>query len=141
MEEFELYIDRLKAGEYKEFSLKTSPELMQADDNEFSFNDDIHAQVSATIASDHLILNISIKTIVKNSCKICNDPISHDILIEQNHVPFLLTEAKGAIFSLRPYVREQIYLNIPKYSECGGKCPERAAIDKYLSNSDDPQED
>jgi uncharacterized metal-binding protein YceD (DUF177 family) len=141
MEEFELYIDRLRAGEYKDFSLRADPSLMDDSENEFVFDSPILADGSATIANDHFIVNISIKTEVKNRCKICNDSISHPILIEENHVPFLLKEARSGIFSLKPYVREQIFLNVPRYSECEGHCPERELLNKYISNSDDPQKD
>jgi hypothetical protein len=45
---------------------------------------------------------------------------------------------KSGVFSLGPYIRETIFLNLPKYSECEGLCPERAVIKKYLNNSGNP---
>jgi len=142
MEEFELYIDRLEPGLYKEFSLQASPAMMESEsDDEFLFENDIFAQGEATLAGDQIVLNISIRTSAKNSCTICLEPINHDIAIDLKHVTFPIEKAKSGILSLRPYVREQIFLNMPRYSECGGNCPERAAIEKYLTESDDPLKD
>lgn len=138
MDELELYIDRLRQGEYKDFSLKTGPKLMEAEDHEAIFEDDIVANGAATISSEHLILNISIEAKGKTYCKICNEPIEHTIHIEENHVCFSLQDMKSGVFSLGPYIRETIFLNLPKYSECEGLCPERAVIKKYLNNSENP---
>lgn len=140
MDEFELYIDRLRAGEYKEFSLKTDSSLMQSEDNEFLFEDDIEAFGEATLTDEHVVINITIKTKVKNHCTICNEPISHEVLIEEKHIPLPIKDARGAIFSLKPFVREKIFLSIPKYSECGGSCPERETLSKYIKSSEDPLE-
>lgn len=141
MEELELYIDRLKSGEYKEFCLTSGPEIMSAEDNEATFEKEIQINGSAALANDHLVLNISINTEMKNSCKICTDPISHNISIEQKNMPFSLKTMKNGKFCLKDYIRELIFLNIPRYSECKGSCPEREVIKKYLTKSDHPHED
>ncbi len=138
MDELELYIDRLRQGEYKDFSLKSGSKLMEAEDHEALFESDIVATGAATISSEHLILNISIDTKGKTYCKICNQPIEHTIHIEENHVCFSLEEMKSGVFSLGPYIRETIFLNLPKYSECEGLCPERAVLNKYLNNRENP---
>ena len=140
MEELDLYIDRLRSGEYKEFSLTASPEIMEADDKEAIFEDDIFISGSATLANDHVVLNISIKTKMQNYCKICNEPVTHEISIEEKHVPFSLKTMQSGLFCLKPYIRELIFLNIPRYSECGGSCPERTVLKKYLKQSDHPEE-
>ncbi|MCH9617487.1 MAG: hypothetical protein SP4CHLAM5_05150 [Chlamydiia bacterium] len=141
MDELELYIDRLRAGEYKDYSFISPPDFMDASDKEALFKKDIEVEISATIGGDHLIFDISIQTDGINYCKICNDPISHALSIKEKHTIIPLSEMKCGIFSLKPYVRELIFLNIPRYSECGGQCPERNVIDKYLKTSDHPQED
>lgn len=141
MDELELYIDRLRAGEYKDFSFTSPPDIMDAPDKEATFEKDIEVKVSATLGGDHLIFDISIKTEGINYCKICNDPITHALNIKEKHVAIPLSEMKSGIFPLKPYVRELIFLNIPKYSECEGQCPERSVIGKYLKTNDHPHED
>ena len=141
MEELELYIDRLRSNEYKDFSFNSTPEFMETSDEETSFDKNILVDVSATLANDHLVFDISIETTGNNFCKICNDPIAHELNFKERHVAIPLEEMKGGIFSLKPYIREIIFLNMPRYSECEGKCPEREVINKYLKTSDNPQED
>lgn len=141
MEELELYIDRLRSSEYKDFSLEAGPHIMESSDNEASFEKDLLISGAATLANDHLVLNISIETEVINYCKICNDPISHPLLIEEKHMAFSLKKMKSGVFSLKDTIRELVFLNLPRFSECEGKCPERTVIDKYLNNSDHPEED
>lgn len=141
MEELELYIDRLRSNEYKDFSFNSTPEFMESSDKETSFDKNILVDVSATLANDHLVFDISIQTEGNNFCKICNDPITHELNFKERHVAIPLEEMKSGIFSLKPYIREIIFLNMPRFSECEGKCPEREAINKYLKTSDNPQED
>lgn len=138
MEEPELYIDRLKSGEYKDFTFTVDPDFMKSDISEIVFKKNIDIKVSATLTTDHLIYDLSIDTEGENFCKICNDPIIHPISVKEKHIDVDLSRVKGGIYSLKPYVRETIHLNMPKYSECGGKCPEREAISKYLKNSSTP---
>ncbi len=140
MEELDLYIDRLKAAEYKDFSLTASPCIMESPDNEASFKEDLLITGAATLSTDHLILNIAIDTQVINYCTICNEPISHPLHIEEKHMAFSLSKMKSGVFSLKSTVRELVFLNLPRFSECEGKCPERAAIEKYLINRDHPRE-
>ena len=138
MEEPELYVDRLKGGEYKDFTFTISPDFMEADEKEARFQKNMEIAVSATLTSEHLIFDLSIETEGENFCKICNSPILHPISIQEKHIDVLLEEIKGGIYSLKPYIRASIDLNMPKYSECEGKCPEREALSKYLKNSEDP---
>ena len=140
MNELDLNIDRLKTAEYTNFSLIAPPSIMVAEDNEAIFKDDILISGEAILANDHMVLNICIKTKMQNFCKICNEPILHNILVEERHVPFPLNTMKSGLFCLEPYIRELLFLNIPRYSECSESCPERASIKKYLKKSDDPQE-
>jgi hypothetical protein len=140
MNELDLNIDRLKTGEYTDFSLIAPPSIMEAEDKEAIFQSNILISGEAILANDHMVLNICIKTNMQNFCKICNEPISHEILVEEKHVPFPLNTMQSGVFCLEPYIRELLFLNIPRYSECGGSCPERASIKKYLKQSDDPQE-
>ena len=141
MEELELYIDRFKAGEYKDFSLLAKPAIMESADNEASFEKDLIIKGSATIANDHLILNIAIDTDFINYCTICNEPITHPLHIKENHMAFSLKKMKSGVFSLKETIRELVFLNLPRFSECEGNCPERAAIDKYLKNIDHLREE
>jgi hypothetical protein len=135
MDELDLYIDRLKQGEYTNFSLTASPKIMEPLDSEASFENEIFISGEAILANDHVVLNISIKTRMNNYCKICNEPVFHDILVEEKHVPFPLNTMQNGLFCLKSYIRELLFLNIPKYSECSGICPEREVIKKYLKQS------
>ncbi len=141
MEEPELYVDRLKGGEYKDYTFTIAPDFMESDEQEARFQKNMEIEVSATLTTEHLIFNLSIDTEGENFCKICNKPILQPISIKEKHIDVPLKEVKGGIYSLKPYIRESIYLNMPKYCECEGKCPEREALSKYLKNSEDPEKD
>ena len=138
MEELKLYIDRLRACEYKKFSFTSTPEIMECEDevdSDVLFEKNIDITGEATLANDHLMININIYTTVKNYCKICNEQISHELSISEKHIPFSLKTMKSGVFHLKSYVQELIFLNIPKYSECKNLCPERSVIKKHLKDS------
>jgi uncharacterized metal-binding protein YceD (DUF177 family) len=111
----------LKSSEYKEFSLVAGPYIMESCDNEASFEKDLLIKGAATVTTDHLVLNISIDTEVVNYCTICNDPISHPLHVEEKHVAFSLDTMKSGVFSLKEFIRELVFLNLPRFSECHGK--------------------
>lgn len=139
MDDLKLYIDRLRANEYKEYSFVAAPSVMGEADKEASFNDPISVNVSATLANDHMVFDTSIETNATIYCKICNEPISHKLLLEEKHTALPIKKIKNGVFLLEDHVRELIFLNLPRFSECGGKCPEREALKEYLKPSD--QED
>ena len=136
-QDLNLYVDRLRAGEYKNSSFVTSPIIMEGINNEASYDHDIKVETDATIAAEFLILNISIETEVKIFCKICNSPITKKISVSEKHVSFSLSDMKSGLFSLAPFICELININTPRYQECKGNCPERDTLSKYLKQNND----
>lgn len=139
MDDLKLYIDRIKANEYTDFSFIGSPEIMETSEKDASYEEEIVINGSSIIANDHLVVNITIQTSAKSFCKICNEPIDFPVEIEEKHAAFALEKIKSGIFLLESYIRDLIFLHTPRFMECNNNCPERDVIKKYLTTSNDPQ--
>lgn len=136
MDDLKLYLDRFRSNEYKDFSLISSPEILENAEKEAFYEDPIHIEGTATIANDHFIVDITIKTNIKVFCKICNEMLVIPFNYAQKHGAFSLEKIKSGIFCLEAYVRDLVFLHTPRYKECNDNCPEREVIKNYLKKND-----
>jgi uncharacterized metal-binding protein YceD (DUF177 family) len=134
MEKLKIYIDRLKGGQSQKIEETLPPNFLALDEEDLLFDDPIHLHGEVYIASDHLVIHLSIETFAYLPCSVCNDPVHAPIAIKNHYLTHPLSEIHGAIFDLTEEIRESILLQTPLFVEChGGKCPERENIKKFLN--------
>lgn len=141
-ETHKIYIDRLRKGLSEQIELDLEPSFMKVQEKELIFDKPIHIEGEAYLAENDLIIKISITTVAKMTCSICNklSPYTIDIKDLTHVVP--IDEIKGHIFELPPFIREAILLEVPFVVECSnGKCPERSQIQKFLADPKKKQTD
>ncbi len=83
-----------------------------------------------------MILRLKAKTIAKIPCSICNELVTVPIEVDVSHAEPL--EEILSIFPFGPLLREDIFLQLPKFAECQNNCPERKNIQKFLKTPASP---
>ena len=130
-----LYIDRLDKEGEEVLAHSLTPDFLGVDESDLSFAHPVSVDGKAYLASDHLVLSLSLRTIATIPCTICNDPVDAAITINAFYHTQPIEEIKGATFDATGVVREAILLEAPHFVECGGKsCPRRSDIAKYVTD-------
>ncbi|MBX9923403.1 MAG: DUF177 domain-containing protein [Rhabdochlamydiaceae bacterium] len=122
-----VYVDRLKEGKKELFSGEISTDFLE-DKN--LFENTLSLAGEAYVSGDHLILRLRAKTTAKLPCSICNESVSVPVEIDISHVEPL--EDIRSTFHFAALLREDIFLQLPKFTECQEKCPEREQIKGFL---------
>jgi hypothetical protein len=125
--EMMIYVDRLKEGKKEIFTEEFSTDFLEDKD---IFEGTLSLSGETYVSGDHLILRIRAKTVAKLPCSICNEFIPVPIKVDISHVEAL--EDIRSVFNYGPLLREDIFLQLPKFTECQGKCPERERIQSFL---------
>ena len=142
MEKFKIYIDRLKNGHVEKFNETAPPTLLNIEEDELAFHEDIQVNGEAYLADDHLVAHFSIETSAFLPCSICNEPVRLPIVIKDAYSTLPLTEVHSAICDLTDEIRETILLQVPLFAECNeGKCPEREEIKKFFNPNSQSKEE
>lgn len=136
MEQFKIYIDRLRSGQKKEIEENFDPAFLDIQEADLQFPKPVAVQGETYIADDHLILHLNLETTAILPCSICNEPTPLPIAIKNLYLTIPLETVRGAIFDFSTELREAILLQIPLFAECGnGKCPQREQLKKYLTDT------
>lgn len=125
-----IYVDRLKEGKKETFSGEISTDFLQDKD---LFEKKLSLSGEAYVSGDHLILRLRAKTIAKLPCSICNELVSVPLEVDISHAEPL--EEIRSVYNFSALLREDIFLQLPKFAECRGKCPEREKIKDFLKPS------
>lgn len=125
--EMVIYVDRLKEGKKEIFQGETSTNFLEDPD---LFEKNLSLLGEAYVSGDHLILRLQAKTIAKLPCSICNELIPVLVEIDCSHAEPL--EEIRHVFKFAPLLREDLFLQLPKFTECQGKCPKREEIQPFL---------
>lgn len=133
--ELKIYTERLKDGEKDVFSGKVPPSFMPEEKDLF-FKDDIEFSGEAYVAGDHLIIKLVANTKARIPCSICNTLTEIPLQLENFYHAEPIENAASGVFDFSDFVRSDLLLALPAFAECGGKCPERTVIKKYLKESD-----
>lgn len=130
-----IYIDRLaNEGEFEQDGVLPAS-ILELDQREVE-SSDIDYKLKAYIADDHLVINFDASCTLKLPCKICNEKTTFDVKCMHQTLLEPLTEVKKGVFEATRCIREQILLSIPPFIECGGNCPEREFVKKFLKSQD-----
>lgn len=128
-----IYIDRLRDGHTEEIDAHVPPDFIDEVGDDCVFRDNVDISGQAYLAEDKLVFHIDLFTRCLCRCIICNEQVPFDIRIEHVYHLEEISAVKGAVFDMKPMLREMILLEIPPYLEChGGNCPARGQINSFL---------
>ncbi|MES2200082.1 MAG: hypothetical protein V4489_07955 [Chlamydiota bacterium] len=129
--ELKIYVDRLKDGQKDIFKGKVSTDFMPKEQDLF-FEKDIELTGEAYVAGDHLMIKLTAKVLAFIPCCICNKPTEVPLILSDFYHAEPLEEIPASVFDFSELLRTDLLLQLPKFIECQGKCPERDSIKKYL---------
>lgn len=128
--ELVIYVDRLKDGLVEKFAGTTNTEFLGKDP---LFQENLTLSGEAYVTSDHLILKLQAKTVTWLPCSICNELTEVPLSLSDFYHAEPLSEIPS-VFDFSELLREDILLQLPLFVECGGNCPHREEIKKFLKN-------
>lgn len=131
-ESFKIYVDQLKKGGVEKIHEEFPPNFLDVHEKDFSFKDPVLVEGEAYVAEGELILRLDITTSVWIPCIVCNEPVKVPCRLDGVYIATPIEEIKSGIFSLVEPLREAVLLEAPAFAECGGACPERKNVEKYL---------
>jgi uncharacterized metal-binding protein YceD (DUF177 family) len=134
---FNIYVEQLRDGNVEEIDESFPPAFLDVKEEGLSFVDSVKVTGEVYLAGEELVLHFALSAHGLIPCSICNEPVKMDIEIQDLYHAEPLAEIKTGIYNFREVVREAILLETPAFTECGGNCPKRQEIKKYLK---DPQE-
>jgi uncharacterized metal-binding protein YceD (DUF177 family) len=138
---FSIYTDRLAEGKEEVFSFAADSTFLEVEEEELSYTGDVQIDGKAYLAGHELIIHIDSEAQAVIPCAICNAPVVVPIAIKKLCLAIPAEEFTSGIFSFRGPLRESIILETPRYVECGGNCPQRALMARYLKQEKDTGKD
>lgn len=132
--QLKIYIDRLRDGNELSIEESVPSELLDLQDGDLEFAREVKISGEAYTTDDHLIIRLEIETCAYLPCTICNEKVEIPINIHDFAQTLELTEIRKAIYDFSKDVRDAILLKTPRFAECEGNCPERAALAQFLKN-------
>jgi len=126
--ELTIYIDRLADGQEEVFE-GTIPTSFLGEDPQFQ--ETLTLSGKAYVTGDHLILKLEASTAAWLPCSICNEPTLVPLTLT-NFYHAESTKEIPSVFDFSVLLRDDLLLQLPQFTECKGKCPERATIEKFL---------
>lgn len=134
-ERFKIFLEQLKGGATEKLEITCSPDFLEVKEPDLHFNDPVTVQGTAYLADEELILHIDCFVSAMIPCSICNAPVRVEMSIVNYYHVEPIAEVKLGYFNFKEVLREMILLEIPRFAECEGGCPQRKQLDKYLKKS------
>ena len=131
---FDIYTDRLSGQKEEKIALTVNYDELGFD-KELVFSKPITIDAKVYAVSDFLIVHATLTTGLSLPCHICNKEVNQNIDIPDFYFTKPLKEIPHKIVSLIPIFREAILLQVPSVIECGGNCPHRDNLKKYMENN------
>jgi hypothetical protein len=138
MDQFKIYVNRLKEGQTHLHDETVSPEFLDIHEDALCFQESVRVTGSSYLADDHLITHLDVSAAAFIPCSICNGPVRIPIVIKNLYLSMPLSEIRGAVYNLCDEIRESILLQAPQFAECNeGNCPNRPYLQKFLEKDMD----
>lgn len=133
MEEFKIYIDRLKGGQTQRIEGSFDQAFLEIEEPELRFPNPIKVSGAAYLTDDHLIINLTASTMAEMPCAVCNEMIQTLIATKDFYHAEPLSDIPSAVFDLSAPLREALLIEVPRTVECnGGKCPSREILQPFM---------
>jgi len=137
---FHIYTDRLKGGNTEKIDEVVPSDFLEVHESDLTFKESIRFHGSAYLAEGDLILHLDVYATAIIPCAICGVPVETKVAVENLYHMEPLESLKGGVFQFQNVLREAILLDTPQFAECcGGKCPQRKEIAKYLTQEGDKE--
>lgn len=108
--------------------------FLESEEEDISFGDTVSIKGEIYIVDDQLILHFNVGAVAMSACNICTGEAKTPIEINDFYHLEDLTQIKGPYFDFSTVLRDEIFLEVPQFTECnGGTCPDRELIKPYLS--------
>lgn len=132
---FKIYTEQLRGGHERQIHERLSPEFLDTQESELTFNKDVQLDGCAYLAEQELVIHWNIQAEALIPCSVCNEKVPIDIRIDNSYCSESLENIPSDVFNFKELLRETILLEVPAFTEChGGNCPERKEIAKYLKD-------
>ncbi len=141
-DDFKIYIDRLKDGEVQKIEGLFKPELLEVDEEELQFQNDVLVKAEAYTTEEDLIVRVTSSTIATIPCAICNEPTNTTISCTDFYVTEPFSEIKGAVYNFALALREGLLTEVPVTTECNegpGTCPMRKTYEQYFKSEEEDE--
>ncbi len=131
-EPFLIYLNQLKDGAVQKFDISLPSDFLNISEPELAFPDPVSIKGEAYLAEEDLILHFDASTSGRMPCAACNQMTPFPLAVKGFYHTESLAEVSDLTFDFRPAVRDALLVDLPQIAECKGKCPERAALAKFL---------
>jgi hypothetical protein len=139
MEDFKIYIDRLKDRHVQKIEEAFNPSFLEVDEEELQFDLPVTVRGEAYLTDDHLIIHLSAATMAEMPCSVCNKMIKTPLTVGNFYHAEPLSEIREAIYDFGEALREALLIELPRTIECNGSalgqqgtCPSRETLAPYL---------
>ncbi len=140
MEEFKIYIDRLKSGQTARVEGLFDPAFLEIEEAELQFHTPVQVRGEAYVTDDHLIIHLSASTTAEMPCAICNQMIQTRLTAKDFYHTEPLREIPSAIFDFSIPLREALLIEVPRTVECNqGHCASREMLKPYMRAEKKPE--
>ena len=129
---YQISVDPLRRGETQKYVLTLAPDFLEIEEPELCFPEEVRVVGDAYVVEENLVLRFDAKTKIEMPCLICNQKILLPLAIQGVYHTVPLEECSSSLFDLRPAVREELLVELPKTAECSGRCPERPLVSRFM---------
>ncbi len=132
-EDFLINLDRLKKKDTLSLDQVVPSAFLDLGEHEIQFGDEINLRGEAYVVDERLVLHLDVLVPVVLTCTICNGEIPQNIVVNNLYHVEEISDLKSPIFDFSSVLRQEILLEVPRFSECqNGNCPERETLKAYL---------
>lgn len=136
MDQFIIYVDRLKSGKVEKISGALSSSDLGFVETELRFPEEILVSAEVYLSEEHLVMHVDVQTHVLVPCSICNELFPISIVVSKHYHTEPLDEISSRGVDLKREIRDVLLLQVPQFAECNQrKCPERAQLSSFLKDS------
>lgn len=138
-EYIKIFIDRLlNEGEFSQKGTLEGDILELKEGEGKAFN--LCYDLKAYITDGHLLITFDTSCDITRACKICNENTSVSIKLKKQTHSEPIEEIKKGAYEASVCIRDAILLALPEFVECGGNCPEREFVKKFLKSQNSQAE-
>lgn len=131
-ERFKIFLEQLKSGDTEKIDITCSSDFLAVNEDDLRFEGPVHVTGDVYLADEELILHLDVSAKAIIPCSICNEPVKVEVEVIGFYHAEPIAELKTGSFNFQEVLREAILLEVPQFAECGGNCPQRKQVDKYL---------
>lgn len=138
--ELQINLDRLVEGVPTKVEAKLSPEVMEPHEADLQFLAPVAVEGECYLTprgAGALMVSLTCKTRIVLFCRVCNRQVEVDLVAKEACDAQELERHQRAEFDLLPLVRELVFVEVPQFVECEGKCPRREELEPFLHKNEE----